>query len=340
MIQQDLIEDINQRFIPFGGYSELSKYLPESDLIDMALFGGDTLFLTSFLTPDGFPEPAIDLQDYGYEPGQLLTVLDSDLKVLTQKVLTPLNIKGAETYCWGGSQDERSVLLTRHAGRYFFSFETYNGTKLLQVLVQTKVSPDEQQQLLQEWKVIEQQHSQKQVYAQLDELFVEFSVDYAPLTLFIAENIPSTKHLFSPKYQQTYNAGENIYISSANKNFVMSFRHLTSQPELTLLNLSDEDLVEELLSKSYSKIYEDPVNNLQYWLSADNTYRLDITLSDNKVISAERFALNILTLSMVGEGQSRLKLTNGIYSLKAARRLDPLQPSKTVRLNVRAKVID
>jgi hypothetical protein len=340
MIPTDLIEDINERLLPFGGYSELSKYLSEADLIDIALFGGETIFLSSFLTAEGFPEPTVDLQDYSYTPGQLLTVLDQNLKVLTQKVLTPLNINGAKTYCWGSTTAERSLLFTKHAGRYFFSFETYNGTKLVQVLVQTKIQPEKQQQLLQEWTTLQQYNSQQEVFTQLDELFIEFLPQYAPLSLFIAESVPSSSHLFSPQYQQVYKAGENIYISSANKNLLMSFRYLTVTEELSLLNLSEEDLVSDLNSLNYSKIYEDPVDGLQYWISVDNDYRLDITLSNGVVTLAVKNTLNVLTLDMVGEGQSRLKFKNGIYSLKAAGRPDLLQPSRTVRLNIRAKATD
>lgn len=339
MITTDLIEDINERFLPFGGYSELSKYLSETDLIDTALFGGETIFLTSFLSTDGFPDPAVDLQDYGYTPEQLLTVLDQDLKVLTQKVLTPLNINGAKTYCWGGTTDERTLLFTKHAGRYFFSFETYNGTKLVQVLVQTKIQPEEQQQLLQEWTTLQQYNSQQEVFTQLDEVFIEFPNSHAPLYLFIAETVPTTSQLFSPQYQQVYNAGEDIYISSANKNLIMAFRRVTQTTAPELINLSETQVVTLLNAQGYSKIYEDPVDNLHYWVSPNNNHRLEITFSNDKVIKALNLSLTTLTLNLVGDGLSRLKLKNGIYSLKAAGRPDPLQPSRTVRLNVRGKTI-
>ena len=120
ILTANIQQEIDSKFLAIGGYQLVQEYLTEPDLIDLILFGGQTIFLSSFSTADSQPTIVENLTDYGYQPGSFLAVLNPKFELLAQKVLEPTTIGGQAIYQYGLTEDERLLLFKKHLGRFFF----------------------------------------------------------------------------------------------------------------------------------------------------------------------------------------------------------------------------
>ena len=101
--------------------------------------------------------------------------------------------------------------------------------------------------------------------------------------------------------------------------------------------MTESNLTEALLLQSYRLIHQDFVDNSQYWLSDDANTRLDVHFNAGLVSKVYKLEFTTLQLSSPeGTGMTRLKYRNGVYTLKAASKFDPLQPSRTIKLSITA----
>lgn len=326
-------QEIDNKFLGISDYQLAQQYLSETDLIDSVLFGGQTIFLSSFSTPDGQPTIIENLTDYGYQPGSLLAVLNPKFELLAQKKLAPTVLSGQIIYQYGLTEDERLLLFKKHLGRFFFSFETTQGVKVIQVFALTEIPVNEQNALLDLWRT--QAESLVKKHTNIDEVFIK-PVTQNQVSLFIAEFQSST--LLSPVNEQVFVQGDSIYISSATS-IVIAFKKVLIAPEEQYLGLTENALSAALLSEDYTLIHQDLVDNSQYWLSHEGNTRLDVHFNAGFVSKVNKLEFTNLQLSSAeGTGLTRLKYRNGVYTLKAASRFDPLQPSRTIKLSITAKL--
>jgi hypothetical protein len=324
-------QEIDSKFLGIGGYQLVQEYLSEPDLIDSVLFGGQTIFLSSFSTTDSQPTIVENLTDYGYQPDSLLAVLNPKFELLAQKVLEPTVIAGQAIYQYGLTEDERLLLFKKHLARFFFSFETTQGVKVIQVFALTEIPPSEQRALLNLWRA--QAESLLREQTSIDELFIK-PITQSQVSLFISEFQTTT--FLSPVNEQVFLKGDSIYISSSTS-IVIAFKKVLKQLYNQYLELTENALTAALLLEDYTLIYQDTVDNSQYWLSSGGNTRLDIHFNAGLVSKVNKLEFTKLELSNPeGTGLSRLKYRNGIYTLKAASRFDPLQPSRTIKLSITA----
>ena len=331
ILTANIQQEIDSKFLAIGGYQLVQEYLSEPDLIDLILFGGQTIFLSSFSTADSQPTIVENLTDYGYQPGSFLAVLNPKFELLAQKVLEPTTIGGQAIYQYGLTEDERLLLFKKHLGRFFFSFETTQGVKVLQVFALTEIPPNEQNALLGLWKA--QAESLVKEQTNVDELFIK-PITQSQVSLFVSEFQTST--LLSPVNEQVYLKGDSIYLSSSTS-IVIAFKEVLLTLDDQYLELTESELTTALLEEGYTLIHQDLVDNSRYWLSSNGGTRLDVHFNAGLVSKVNKLEFTALQLSSTeGTGLSRLKYRSGIYTLKAASRFDPLQPSRTIKLSVTA----
>lgn len=324
-------QEINNKFLSIGGYQLVQEYLSEPDLIDSILFGGQTIFLSSFSIVEGQPTIVENLTDYGYQPGSLLAILNPKFELLAQKVLEPTTIQGEAIYQYGLTEDESLLLFRKHLGRFFFSFETTQGVKVIEVFGLTEIPPSEQDTLLSLWRAQAESLVKEQI--NIDELFIK-PVTQSQVSLFISEF--QTPTLLSPMNEQVYLKGDSIYISSSTS-MVLAFKEVLLTLDDQYLELTESDLTTALLEEDYTLIHQDLVDNSRYWLSSDGNIRLDVQFNAGLVSKVNKLEFTALQLSNPeGTGLSRLKYRNGVYTLKAASKFDPLQPSRTIKLSITA----
>lgn len=328
-------QEVDNKFLGVGGYQLVQEYLSEQELIDSVLFGGQTIFLSPFSTAEGKPAIVENLVEHGYQPDSLLAVLNSKFELLAQKVLEPTVIAGETIYQYGLTEDERLLLFRKHLGRFFFSFETRQGVKVIQVFSLTEIPPSEQNALLSLWRTQAESLSNQQ--SNIDELFIK-PVTQNQVNLFISET--QSISLLSPVNEQVFLKGDSIYISTSNS-VVIAFKAVHQELDEEYLQLTENSLTAVLSSLNYTLIHRDLVDNSQYWLLSGGDTRLDVHFNAGLVDKVYKLQFTTLRLSNTeGSGLSRLKYRDGLYILKAASKFDPLQPSKTIKLSATACLLE
>lgn len=307
----------DQKFISFGGYSEITKYISTKTLINTLFFHGQTLFLTPFKTETA-SELSYDLQLYGYIPNTPLHVLNEDFILLNTFIVKPSTVQGQIVYIFAYSDpEEQNLLFQKHATRLLFSFKTHNKNNLIEVISSTEYSPSSKKSFLeQEKSLLAINNITNIIQDNITILLKNHSVSF-----FKQEQSFPSNFLFSPLNESIY-SDDDININT-NKNIIFSICQVVDSDFSSLIGLTKTQLIINL-SSLHTKIYWNELTNTEYWLHNSFSYRLKIKLEENIVVSSSKQSLTKLSftsLSSTGD-TSRVKNLNGIYILRSTNNSD------------------
>lgn len=303
----------DSKFINFGGYEEISKYLTPKKLQDSILFPGKTLFLTPFKTGTD-ADLMFDLQNYGYLPPSPVTVLRDDFSKITTIVPSPVYIQGQIAYMFAyDNLEEQKLIFQKHAERIFLHFNSI----LIEVISCTQFPEKEIKSFLDNQRTI-QSISEVQVVS--DSILI--LLNNSDISLFLQNyNLPII-NLFSPVNEKVYSPVEQVFISP-NQNIIFSLCKKDLVEFSLFLNLLESEVI-TTLSKEHSKIYTDPVTNFQYWTDNNFSYRFKLRVVDSIVVESykESFSKQTYVTKSTRGNSNRLKLFNGIYTLRVSNKVD------------------
>lgn len=302
----------DRKFISFGGYEEISRYMTPKRLQDSILFPGKTLFLTPFKTGTD-ADLMFDLQNYGYLPPSPVTVLKDDFSKITTIVPSPIYIQGQIAYMFAyDSIEEQKLIFQKHAERIFLHF----NNNLIEVISCTQFSEKEVKSFLDNQRTIQ---SISEVRTVSDSILILLNNN--SISLFLQNyNLPAI-NLFSPVNEKVYSSLEEVFIS-ANQNIIFSLCKKDLVEYSLFLNLLESEVIANL-SKDHSKIYKDPVTNFQYWTDNNFSYRFKLRVADGIVIESykESFSKQTYITKSIRGNSNRLKLSNGIYTLRVSNKI-------------------
>lgn len=307
----------DQKFISFGGYSEITKYISTKTLINTLFFHGQTLFLTPFKT-ETTAELSYDLQLYGYIPNTPLHVLNEDFTLINTFILNPSTVQGQIVYIFAYSDpEEQNLLFQKHATRLLFSFKTYNKNNLIEVISSTEYPPSVKESFL------EQEKSLLAISNITNTIQDNITILLNNLSVFVfkQEQSSPSNFLFSPINESIYSY-DDININT-NKNIIFSICTITTSDVNNLIGLTKTQLIINL-SSLHTKIYWDELTSTEYWLHNNSSYRLKIKLEENIVVSSSKQSFTKLTFTSISStgDTSRIKNLNGIYILRSTTNLD------------------
>lgn len=131
---------IDAVFNIFGGLEQIQYFLPEEQIIDIALFNGPSFCTTPYqfeYTPGQFlPYYLFSLELLGYQEGIPYSVFDASWRHIYTDKAGSINYKNERRYFWGLNPKEQELVQNSYHGqRYFIQFQTSTNLVLAQMLV-------------------------------------------------------------------------------------------------------------------------------------------------------------------------------------------------------------